>query len=98
VYFELGADDNYTGEPQTWRCVARVPHPSATILFAEDAGSADHIMAQFWITPADATDLASGRHQGRANYAFVDGHGALLALSSVFAPPQVDLFNPSLAQ
>ena len=98
VYFELGPDDSYVGKPQTWRQVAQVPHPSATILFADSASAADHLMANLWITQAGATDLASCRHNQRANYAFVDGHAMLLGLNSVFAPPQVDQFNPSLAQ
>jgi len=98
VYFELGLADNYIGKPQTWRLATEVPRPAATILFAENASAADHLMPNFWITQADAVDLASNRHNQRGNYAFVDGHAILLPLGAVFAPPQVDLFNPSLAQ
>jgi len=98
VYFELGPEDDYTGKPQTWRRTVHVPRPATTILFAENASAADHIMPHFWATPADAVDLAARRHKERANYAFADGHAALLPFHRVFAPPQVDLWNPLLAE
>lgn len=98
VYYELGPDDDYTGKPQTWRRLTQVPHPSATLLFAENNSSADHLMPEFWYSQADAVDLASTRHKGRANYTFADGHASLLLLNSVFNPPQLDLWNPLLAQ
>jgi prepilin-type processing-associated H-X9-DG protein len=94
VYFELGSDDDYTGKPQTWRRWSSIPQPSATILFAESASSADHIMPNFWITPSDAADLDAKRHRSKANYAFVDGHAQLLPLTQTYAPPQMDLWNP----
>jgi len=98
VYYELGPDDDYTGKPQTWRRLTQVPHPSATVLFAENNSSADHLMPEFWYSQADAVDLASTRHKGRANYTFADGHASLLLLNSIFNPPQLDLWNPLLAQ
>jgi prepilin-type N-terminal cleavage/methylation domain-containing protein/prepilin-type processing-associated H-X9-DG protein len=98
VYYELGPDDDYAGKPQTWRRVTQVPRPSRTIVFAENAGSADHIMPHFWYTPTDAADLASTRHQQRANYTFADGHASMQPLVRVFDPPRVDLWNPALAQ
>ncbi len=98
VYYELGADDDYTGKPDTWRRMAQVPRPAATILFAENYSSADHLMAHFWFAVADTDDLAARRHQTRANYTFADGHAALQRLNQVFAPPQTDLWNPSLAK
>lgn len=94
VYFELGPDDDYTGKPQTWRKWSQIPQPSATILFAESATSADHIMAHFWMTPADAQDVDAKRHRQKANYAFVDGHSQLLPLTQTYAPTNVDLWNP----
>ena len=54
VYFELGPDDDYEGKPATWRRLATVPAPSRTILFADNASSADHIMPNFWTATADA--------------------------------------------
>jgi prepilin-type N-terminal cleavage/methylation domain-containing protein/prepilin-type processing-associated H-X9-DG protein len=98
VYYELGPDDDYAGKPQTWRQVSQVPNPAATILFAESASSADHLMAHFWFMPQDTDDLAAQRHRGRANYTFVDGHAEALTLDQVFAPPHVDLWNPGKAQ
>lgn len=98
VYYELGPDDDYTGKPQTWRRGAQVPRPSATILFAENTSSADHLMAHFWFSPADTADLAARRHKDWANYTFADGHAGLMPLNRVFGPPQIDLWNPSLAQ
>ena len=106
VYFELNPDsDDYVGSPRTWRRVASVPHPSATILQAEmSAGgnamseTADHIMAHFWVTLQDASDVDALRHGRRSNYNFVDGHAAALELRATFAPcKQLDLWNPILA-
>lgn len=98
VYYELGPDDDYVGKPQTWRRVTQVPRPAATILFAENASSADHIMPHFWLSAKDATDLAAARHKQRANYAFADGHAALHPLERVFRLPETDLWNPSRAE
>jgi len=100
VYFELNPDsDDYTGSPQCWRRVTLIPHPSSTMLQAETSGSVDHIMPQFWMTPADATDVDQHRHRPRSNYNFVDGHSQSLNFSSTYDPAhQVDLWNPCLAQ
>ena len=99
VYFELGPDDDYTGKPQTWRRTTSVPNPASTIQFAESASSADHIMAHFWITPADTADVDSRRHKNRANYAFVDGHAEARKLETTYQPSkQLDLWNPSTAR
>ena len=94
VYFELGADDDYVGKPQTWRRTTQVPHPSDAILFAENNSSADHLMPEYWLSQNDAVDLASRRHNERANYTFADGHSELLPLSQVFNPPQTNRFDP----
>ena len=98
VYYELGPDDDYKGKPQVWRRATQVPKPAATILFAENNSSADHIMPHFWMVASDAEDVDSKRHRQKANYAFADGHGQLLPFARTYAPPQVDLWNPSLAQ
>ena len=99
VYFELGPEDDYAGKPQTWRRTTAVPYPAATIQFTESATSADHIMAHFWITPTDATDVDSRRHKTRANYAFVDGHVEARRPDTTFQPSQqIDLWNPSKAR
>lgn len=95
VYFELGPDDDYRGKPQTWRRTTAVPRPSTTLLFAENASEADHIMPNFWACAEDAVDLAADRHRGRANYTFVDGHVEARPLRSLYDPPRgVDLWHP----
>lgn len=99
VYFELGPDDDYEGKPQTWRRTTAVPNPSATVLFAENASSADHIMPNFWTAPQDAVDVASRRHGQRSNYNFVDGHAAARDFKTIYNPAHnVDAWNPSKAQ
>jgi prepilin-type processing-associated H-X9-DG protein/prepilin-type N-terminal cleavage/methylation domain-containing protein len=98
VYFELGPDDDYVGKPKTWRRITQVPHPSATVVFCENAGLSDHVMPEYWFSPTDAADLASSRHRGRANYTFADGHSQSLPLAEVFNPPQTNIFDPVLAQ
>ncbi len=95
VYFELGPEDDYRGKPQTWRRLGTVPRPEQTILFAENASAADHVMAHFWQRPADATDVASRRHMGRANYSFVDGHAQAQQFDSVYdLDREVDCWHP----
>jgi hypothetical protein len=63
VYFELGPDDDYEGRPQTWRRLSGVPNPAGTIVFAENASGADHIMPNFWTSAQDAADVALSRHR-----------------------------------
>ncbi len=99
VYFELGPDDDFEGKPQTWRRTSAVPNPSATVLFAENASSADHIMPNFWTAPQDAVDVASRRHGKRANYTFVDGHAKAREFKTIYDPARnVDAWNPMKAQ
>jgi prepilin-type N-terminal cleavage/methylation domain-containing protein/prepilin-type processing-associated H-X9-DG protein len=99
VYFELGPDDDYEGKPQTWRRVGMVLNPTATVVFAENASGADHIMPNFWTAAQDAVDVASRRHNQRSNYTFVDGHAEGRDFETIYDPPRkVDRWNPSLAQ
>ncbi len=99
VYYELGPDDDYCGKPQTWRRLTQVPHPSGTILYAESLSSADHLMPNYWQTPADAVDVAQTRHGTGANYIFADGHAAAMQFPATYAPDlHVDQWNPALAQ
>lgn len=99
VYFELGPDDDYDGKPDTWRRRGDVPNPAATVLFAENASSADHIMPNFWAGPQDAADCDSQRHRGKANYAYVDGHIESLPLASIYDPGRgLDRWNPGKAR
>lgn len=99
VYFELGPTDDYEGKPQTWRRATSVPQPAATILFAENAGEADHIMPNFWLGPRDAYDVAKRRHGPHSNYTFVDGHGDARKFQSVYDPArEVDSWHPLKTQ
>lgn len=99
VYYELGPEDDYIGKPQTWRRTADVPHPAATILYAENASGADHIMPNYWQSAVDAVDVAQNRHGRRSNYNFADGHSGAPEFSATFAPEKnIDQWNPSLAR
>jgi prepilin-type N-terminal cleavage/methylation domain-containing protein/prepilin-type processing-associated H-X9-DG protein len=99
VYLEVGPDDDYTGKPQTWRKLAQIAKPVNTIIMAEPGTAADHIMAHFWITQADAFgEVDAKRHSQKSNYAFADGHAGLSPLTKTYAPRQLDLWNPSRAQ
>lgn len=99
VYFELGPEDDYLGRPTTWRRVGSVPRPTATILFAENASAADHIMPNFWTAARDAVDVASRRHGRRSNYLFVDGHAEARDFQTIYAPERnVDQWHPELAK
>lgn len=94
VYFELGPGDDYADNPKTWRRLIDVPNPANTVLMAESATSADHIMAHFWSQQSDAEDVDSSRHGWKSNYNFVDGHSQLLPLDKTYRPPGIDLWRP----
>jgi prepilin-type N-terminal cleavage/methylation domain-containing protein/prepilin-type processing-associated H-X9-DG protein len=106
VYFELNPDsDDYVGSPKSWRRVATIPRPCATVLQAEMSANgpmsttADHIMAHFWATLQDASDVDGFRHKRRSVYNFVDGHAAARELRQTFDPAkQLDAWNPYTAQ
>ncbi|MCP5519748.1 MAG: prepilin-type N-terminal cleavage/methylation domain-containing protein [Verrucomicrobiales bacterium] len=99
VYFELGPEDDYEGKPRTWRRMADVPRPVGTVVFAENASAADHIMPNFWLRPEDAVDVAAARHAGRANYTFADGHAEGRDFQTIYDPEQdVDAWNPGKAR
>jgi prepilin-type N-terminal cleavage/methylation domain-containing protein/prepilin-type processing-associated H-X9-DG protein len=100
VYYELDpANDDYVGSPQTWRRLASVPRPSATIMHAENNTAADHIMPHFWQSSADWEEVAQSRHAQRSNYTFADGHAEARLFHLIYAPEkQIDRWNPSLAQ
>ena len=98
VYFELGPDDDYEGKPMTWRRTADVPRPASTVCLSENDTSADHLMAHFWVTPADTGDVPRKRHVTRSNYLHVDGHALARRLEETFDPARkIDAWNPSTA-
>lgn len=95
VYFELGSDDDCAGKSQTWRLASSVRRPTETVVFAENASSADHIMPNFWLRSDDAVDVASERHRGGADYTFVDGHAETKAFAEIYEPTAgVDRWHP----
>ena len=96
VYFELGSSDDYEGKPDTWRRRMDVRSPATTVLYAENASEADHIMPNFWGGPQDAEDVAQTRHGRRSNYAFVDGHIESLPFSQIYDPGKgIDHWHPA---
>jgi len=98
-YFELGPQDSYPENPQTFCKLSQIARPASTIFFTEVLTAADHVMPEDWTTLADAQAVvASTRHLGKSNYSFVDSHVGLLSLLSTYNPPQLDLWDPSLAQ
>jgi prepilin-type N-terminal cleavage/methylation domain-containing protein/prepilin-type processing-associated H-X9-DG protein len=99
VYFELGPNDDYVGKPQTWRRTVQVPRPSMTILFAENNSATDHIMPNFWVSPADTGDVAKRRHGRRSNYIFADSHAEAREFRAIYEPEnQIDQWHPLLAR
>jgi prepilin-type N-terminal cleavage/methylation domain-containing protein/prepilin-type processing-associated H-X9-DG protein len=99
VYFELGPDDDYFGKPQSWHRTTSLPRPAATVLHAENAGQADHIMPHFWVNLADAEDVAADRHGGAANYNFADGHAERRRFRDIWQPGDVvDAWHPLRAR
>jgi len=96
VYFELNPEaDDYVGRPRSWRRLASIPQPATTVLHADNATSADHIMPHFWMSLSDASDVETRRHGGRANFNFVDGHAVLLRLRVTYDPTnRLDQWNP----
>lgn len=101
VHFELApASDDYDGAPATWRRMMQIPAPSQTILLAELAPGygADHVMAHFWGGDVDGAEVDIDRHDGQANYAFVDGHVECLPVKAIYDPAnQINRWNPVLA-
>jgi prepilin-type processing-associated H-X9-DG protein len=79
--------------------LAQVPKPANTVFYTENATSADHVMAQSWMSLADAeVQVAYQRHRQKSNCTFADGHVETCKLARAYDPAQgVDLWNPSLA-
>lgn len=102
VFFELTPDgDDYTGLPQTWRKPINVVRSSRTIMLAEPKPVyyADHIMCHQWTSANGAANAVDAkRHDGKANYMFVDGHVETLSIVATFDTAKgINLWNPSLA-
>jgi prepilin-type N-terminal cleavage/methylation domain-containing protein/prepilin-type processing-associated H-X9-DG protein len=103
VWFELEGSE--TGEvqgkatgPTYWR-LEDVPCKGQTILVGELATAAmpDHIMAHFWYC-GGAIEVAQQRHDGVANYLWVDGHVTAELFSNTFdLERNRDRWNPGRA-
>ena len=96
VYPELSASE--AGGP-VWARIEQIPHPSATVLYAEKLGGsmADHFMAQFW-ADGGTPEVDQTRHLKRSNYIFCDGHAAKQRFTDTYEPcRQIDNWNPATA-
>jgi prepilin-type N-terminal cleavage/methylation domain-containing protein len=95
VYFELNPDyDDYEGAPQTWRKLDLVSRPDATVLVIMAAGTADHVMAQYFTGRVDG--LPAPRAGGKSGCVlWVDGSATMEPAGSVFDPSAgIDRFHP----
>lgn len=96
----LGSGDTYAGSPATWHRLSDIPSAVNTVLLAENPHPlSDHFMAHQWSSPAAAVNaVASDRHNGKANYAFADGHIEMLPIKKTFDPDNgINRWNPALA-
>lgn len=97
VYPELSAEE--TGGP-TWHRLGQIPHPVATVIYAEKIASsmADHLMAQFWSEGAQP-EVDRFRHDRRSNYIYCDGHAAKQRFEETFClTNNIDDWNPGTAR
>ncbi len=101
VHFELSKDEDYIGNPKTWRRISQVPSPSRTVLLAQvrPVPFGDHLMCHMWSGLNGAKNaVLHDAFSGKSHYFFVDGSVALLPIEETFNPAdQRNLWNPSLA-
>ncbi len=75
-----------------------IPRPVETIYACETPESvlgADHVHPEMWWTGIDAgNQVAHGRHLGKANYLFADGHADQMALPETWEQNKRNLWNP----
>ncbi len=89
VWFELLASEtgDLTGVTTgpTYPFLRSIPSTSQTILVGEieTASQSDHIMAHFWYL-GGIPEVATDRHQGVANYLWLDGHVSALQFTETF--------------
>jgi len=97
VYPELSPSE--TGGP-TWTRLEQIPHPTATILYAEKMGGsmADHFMANFW-SEGGQPEVDQNRHRPKSNYALCDSHVESLEFKRTYDPERnIDNWNPATAR
>jgi prepilin-type processing-associated H-X9-DG protein/prepilin-type N-terminal cleavage/methylation domain-containing protein len=86
-----------SGQFASYRNLSRITNPASTILFAEVWGRRDN-KKYTKVSPNDSF-AAFERHNGSANYAFVDGHVKSLNYQKQLALPDnawIDLWRPDL--
>jgi len=95
--------NNYFGHGMS---LAAIPSPASVIYAAEivDTEEGDHYHPMFWGDVPDndwawhdgkPTEVAYARHNGGANYAFLDSHARWHRFEATFSPPAIDLHNPN---
>jgi len=83
-----------TGPFAPYRYVSSISDPSSTILFGEVWGRRDN--AGYTKVDPNSEYAAFDRHDGRANYAFLDGHVETLRVTAPADEARVDLWRPDL--
>ncbi len=103
VWFELTPIEmqEVTGNSNgpTYRYLRNIPTTSRTVLMAEIRvdGYADHAMAHFWYQ-GGKPEVDAQRHNGSANYLWVDGHVSTNQFEETFDIKNlVDRWNPGRA-
>lgn len=83
--------------------LAQIPRPAECVYLAELAEqlTGDHIHPQLWPRPGytgrvldPRREVATDRHQGGANYVFVDGHAKWYRFEQTWHPPRRDWYFP----
>jgi len=106
VWFELSSSETgallgMASGPTYWK-LAQIRNPARIVEFGEmagsnmaAAGSADHIMAHFWLM-GGVPEIDFNRHgNGTSNYIFLDGHIERLVFKQTFDPnTKTDNWNP----
>ena len=77
-----------------YRYMSNIPDHSSTILFAEVWGRQNN--AGYTSVTPDSAFAAFDRHDGKANYAFIDGHIETLRATFAVDPERNDLWRPDL--
>jgi prepilin-type processing-associated H-X9-DG protein len=78
--------------------LASVRSPAQTVYVGElaDNKTGDHFHAPQWpVATNPLTEVAAQRHQGGANYVFVDGHARWSRFEQTFSLPGINAWDPS---
>ena len=97
VYPELSPEE--TGG-NCWPKLALIPRPTATVLYAEKAGTsmADHLMANYW-KDGGQPEVDQKRHDLKSNYIYCDGHAVKQRFVDTFSlTNKIDNWNPDTAR